>query len=351
MQAERQVDKNLIVKEINSRKYEFRNCLEEPFQICGVIRPSEKYPYFQRIPQDVADTISPNVAHLTRKTAGGRVRFCTDSAAIAIRVELMPFSRMPHFSILGTTGLDLYADNVCVGAFVPPFDVDEGYEQDIQLDGKKMRQITINMPLYGGIRNLEIGLEPGARLLPCPPYRLPVPVVYYGSSITQGGCASRPGTAYEHVISRRLDCDHINIGLSGNAKGEENMAKHIAGLNMSAFVMDYDYNAPMPEHLEATHSRMFRIIRQAHPLLPVIMISRPAPVLDENGILCREIIRRTFEEAIREGDQNVWFIDGSRMIRSFGGAEGLVDNCHPNDLGFACMAQVIGDRLEKILIK
>ena len=351
MNSERQVDKNFVVKEINSRKYEFRNCLEEPFKIYGVIRPSKEHPHFLRIPQEIADTVSPNVAQLNRKTAGGRVRFCTDSSAVAIRAELVPFSRMPHFSLTGTTGLDLYADNVCMGAFVPPYDVTDGYEQDIKLGQRKMRQITIHMPLYGGIRNLEIGLEPGARLLPCPEYRIAAPVVYYGSSITQGGCVSRPGTAYEHVISRRLDCDHINIGLSGNAKGEENMAKYIAGLTMSAFVMDYDYNAPTPEHLEATHSRMFRIIRQAQPELPIIMVSRPAPVLDEKGLLCRQIIRNTYETALREGDQNVWFIDGSEMIRTFGGAEGLVDNCHPNDLGFACMAQVIGDKLENILCK
>ena len=145
-----------------------------------------------------------------------------------------------------------------------------------------------------------------------------------------------------------LDCDFVNLGFSGNAKGETEMAEYIAGLPMSVFVYDYDHNAG-PEHLQATHGRMFRIIRERQPQLPVIMISRPQPYLNEEERAMRRIIEETFQSALQAGDRNVYFIDGSSLLHRFGGDSGTVDRCHPNDLGFMCMADGIRETLRQAL--
>ena len=133
--------------------------------------------------------------------------------------------------------------------FVPKVKIADGYESVIDLGETKMRQITINFPLYSAVSSLEIGLQETAVVESPTPYRVETPVVFYGSSITQGGCASRPGNCYTAVLSRRLDFDHVNLGFSGSGKAEQEMADYIAGLDMSVFVYDYDHNAPNLAHL------------------------------------------------------------------------------------------------------
>ena len=118
---------------------------------------------------------------------------------------------------------------------------------------------------------------------------------------------------------------------------------------MSAFVLDYDYNAPTPEYLEETHSAFFNIIREANPSLPVIMLSRPQPNPGDEELLRRDIVKHTYENAVRNGDKNVYFTDGTGILRIFGGDSGTVDNCHPNDLGFFCMAKALEPVLKAVL--
>ena len=107
---------------------------------------------------------------------------------------------------------------------------------------------------------MEVGIDDDAEFLAAPAQKYEKPVCFYGSSITQGGCASKPGNSYNAMLARWLDFPQVNLGFSGNGKGEDTMAEYIASLDMSAFVYDYDYNAPTTEHYEATHDRFYRII-------------------------------------------------------------------------------------------
>ena len=206
------------------------------------------------------------------------------------------------------------------------------------------------MPLYSCVEDLYIGLKDGCTLKPACDYSVKKPVVFYGSSITQGGCASRSGNAYSNMISRELDCDHINLGFSGKAKAEIPMAEYIAGLEMSVFVYDYDHNAPDVAYLEETHERMFKIIRNAQPELPILMLTRPRYDLSKPGDSERlEVVRRTYENALAVGDKNVYFIPGPELILDLVRESALVDGTHPNDGGFSSMAYVIGNKLREIL--
>jgi hypothetical protein len=135
----------------------------------------------------------------------------------------------------------------------------DGYESVIRFETRRKREITINFPLYSSVSALYIGLEENAVVEPSAGYKNKKPMVFYGSSITQGACASRPGNSYANIVSRTLGIDHINLGFSGNAKGEQTMADYIASLDMSVFVYDYDYNAPDPEHLQNTHQKCSKL--------------------------------------------------------------------------------------------
>ena len=352
-----ELDKNFSVKNIDERPdTEWYDSCSEPFEIFGLMKPSGNEG-FRRMPIETARSVSDGVMNLSRNTAGGRVRFATDSPYIAICVLLDEVCRLPHMAATGVRGFDLYVNyygrDVFVASFQPDINITDGYSAYIDVSselGNGLREYTINFPLYNGVKNLAIGVKRGSRVTYGKKYETLEPIVYYGSSITQGACATRPGLCYESIISRRFEVDYINLGFSGNAKGEPQMAEYIAGLPMSLFVCDYDYNAETKADLEKTHYNFYEIFRKTKPKTPYVMISRP----NIFGLWsdCNErksIIKKSYDKAKERGDKNVYFIDGAELFAGVNSDDCTVDGCHPNDMGFYRMARVIGNRLEKII--
>ena len=339
------IDKNFKIEtKINKSDIRFYDARMEPFKIYGVFYENGK---FRRMPEEVAKSVSAGVYSLHANTAGGRLRFKTNSPYVAISVKMPLFGRMSHFALCGSSGFDLYVDGLHWMSFLPPFDCVDGYENVLELGSTEMKEILINFPLYSDVSELYVGLSEGAEVLAPTPYKIEKPVVFYGSSITQGGCASRPGTAYQGFISRDLDADFINLGFSGNARAEREMYEYIASLDMSAFVFDYDHNSPSTEHLESTHERMFLKIREANPTLPIIVMPRPKCKLSDEEKTRVQIVHRTYENAVARGDKNVYFISNDELTEICC-TEGTVDRTHPTDLGFFSMAQAVTRVLKKV---
>ena len=345
------IDKNFTVNEKVLREgQKFYSCEEEPFALYGVFREGER---FVRMPRAVAETVSQGVTGLSTHTAGGRVRFITDSPYVALVAQVANHFNGNHFTLYGSSGFDAYINKpgempYYIATFSVPDCKERDYQSIINLPAGEW-EVTINFPLYRAVKDVYIGLDEGASLKAPTPHKYEKPVLYYGSSVTQGGCANRPGMSYQGILSRRLDCNFINLGFSGSAKGEDTMIDYLASLDPSVFVIDYDYNAVTPEHLEATHEKLFKTFRAAHPTTPVIMISAPMPELHLSDSLRarRTIIHRTYMNAVTAGDKNVWFIDGATIITT----EGTVDHCHPTDLGFTQMANGIEPVLRVALEK
>jgi lysophospholipase L1-like esterase len=118
---------------------------------------------------------------------------------------------------------------------------------------------------------------------------------------------------------------------------------------MSAFVSDYDHNAPNHEHLEKTHHYLYKTIRQAYPDIPYFMVTRPDFYFNEDSIGRRDIVMKSYLEARAAGDKNVYFIDGSAFFNGAPIADLTLDHCHPNDEGFGRMASYIGDVIAKVM--
>lgn len=326
---------------------------DAPFALNGFTEPQIAGEPFRRLPKDVAEATSEGVAALALNTAGGRVRFKTDSPFVAIHAEMASICHMDHMAFTGIYGFDLYQrigdTETYIGTFRPSVDMAGGYESKLELRGEGVKEVTVNFPLYNGVDRLFIGLQNGCSVAAPRPYAHPLPVVYYGSSITQGGCASRPGNSYQAMISRMLDCDHVNLGFSGNARGEEAIVNYMANLKMSAFVCDYDHNAPTVEHLRNTHLPLYRAIRKQQPNLPVLLVSKPDHHFEPETDRRRAVILETYHTALAEGDQNIAFLDGSTLFDGDLYDSCTVDTCHPNDLGFYRMAQKIGAAVKKML--
>ena len=340
------IDPNFVVPtKLEREDIRFYNVLEAPFAIHGVYYEDGK---FRRMPEAVAETVSGGVLRLHAYTTGGRVRFRTDSPYIAVSVRIGERNLYSHISTVGSAGMDLYLEssNRCIKSFIPPRAVGEHYESLIDITLKGVQDYTINLPLFAEVVSLHIGLAEGAQLLPPKPLPCSKKVVFYGSSITHGGCASRPGNSYEAMLARRFGFDYVNLGFSGNAKGEDAMAAYIAGLDMDVFVYDYDHNAPNPEHLLETHEKMFRRIREAHPHIPIVMMCRPRYHVNDITARRIEIICATYAHAKAAGDDKLWLLTGPELM-ALCGEDGLVDACHPNDFGFASMAKAVGDLFER----
>ncbi|MBQ8322680.1 MAG: hypothetical protein IJX91_01795 [Clostridia bacterium] len=354
-----EIDKNFKLAAVNEPDLEWHAADEDAFSLHGIYYDETAERYL-RMPLETAKAVSNGVYFLTSHTAGGRLRFITDSPYVAIRCVAPAELPMPHMPYVGSHGFSLYADGkfayMCapshVPAATPVVDGKIAFEGIRRFETVFARDIDLYFPLYNGVNKLFIGLKKGCSLQRPKPYKYQKPVLFYGSSITQGGCASRPGNDYISHLSRWLDCDILNLGFSGNAKGEQAMIDHLAAQDPAVYVIDYDHNAPTAEHLQATHLPLYEAIRKAHKNTPVIFISKPD--CDRNptdSALRRQVIYNTYLTAKKRGDKRVWFIDG----QSFNGKEDrdacAVDTCHPNDLGFYRMAKKVLPVLKKALKK
>lgn len=348
------IDPHLAVKEaIGKDDIVLLDPREEPFTLYGVYHEDGVY---RRMPMSVAEKVNDGVRDLSMNTAGGRIAFKTNSPYVALSCKRPTCWRMPHMALTGSAGFCLFtreADGYdYYGTFVPTNSM-AGYESVLDFPDAKEREIVIYFPLYCPISECMIGIQKDASIEKWSGYTYEKPFVFYGSSITQGGCSSTSGTDYISRLSRRFDANYINLGFSGSAKAEDVMLDYLASLDMSIFIYDYDHNAPTIEHLENTHYKGYRVIRDAHPDLPIVMASRPAydTLRDASAHKRYDIVKASYERALSEGDQNVYFVDFAKEYPRFFRDCCAVDGSHPTDLGFYFMAEAFGKEIEKILKK
>ena len=323
---------------------------EEYFDIFGVNRTENG---FVRMDEEAAKRVSEEVASLNYNTSGGRFVFETDANYIALKMKGKN-SGMSHMTLVGSSGFDMYVDEgdgfFHFNIFPPKWKFNNEYECLVEFEKNRhykhlykymKRKVMIYFPLYNNVSEVSIGIPETAILEKYNPYDKP-PVVYYGSSITQGGCASRPGHNYPAIVSRKLNHDFLCLGFSGSAHGETAMAEYISKLDMSAFVYDYDSNdCDNPELLRERHFRFYDIIREKNKDIPIIFMShhfspRFEWLLEES----RKVVMESFNKAKERGD-NVYFIDGKKIFEGEFYDCCTVDGLHPNDYGFVKMADAL----------
>lgn len=343
--------------DIASETLKIYDVRQKPFSIHGLYQPEEKG-LFRRMPNDVAKRTNDNAILLYTNTAGGRIRFTTDSDIIAIGAKYPPMTfssaRTAAFCGAGAFCFDLYADgkhervmwqeNVVQNGSVVSFHIPDGqYEAIATFPDRKTREITLCFPSFVNITEVYIGLSEDALLSAATPYKNEKPVVFYGSSITQGACASRAGNTYPNILSRKFGFDYINLGFASACHAEDAIIKYIATLPMSMLVFDYDHNAPNAEFLESTHWPALKKLREALPEVPFILLSKPNQHSGENEAVRRmEVIRKSYE-ALLKYPAPVHFVNGQEIFSLCDSEMMTVDTTHPTDLGFYCMAEALSD--------
>ena len=347
-----EIDKNLKSTAITETDIVWRNVRDGIFSIHGIFY-SEQEGHYRRMPKEIADSISEGVRVLSTCATGGRIRFVTNSPYIAIKAVVADMPLSSNNSLGAQSGFSVYVDGVFKGNLRPEFtnvksatDGKYVFASMVRTQKNTVSDIELYTPLYNCVYEVFIGLKEGSSLLPAKEYSNKLPVVFYGSSITQGGCASHPGNDYASIACRRLGLDYINLGFAGNAKGEPLMADYLSSLKAEIMVLDYDFNAPNVEWLKETHYPLYEKIRLAQPNVPIVFMTRPNFLYDPTSCKPRrELIYNNYIKAKENGDKNVYFIDGETLLGVEDWDLCTVDNCHPNDLGFYRMAEKVQEVL------
>lgn len=343
-----QIESSFIMSEENDLIY--ISPYEQHFVISGFEDPK------QLVRLSNADEVSKKVASNADSTAGGRVMFCTNSNRLSVKVELKDNNQFKHFPLTNTSGCDIYVgkgiDKVWKGNLAPKNVLEKRYDGLIEFEDCKMHEITICLPTYSSIKSIQIGLDRKSKLTFPTEYSYTEPMVFYGSSITQGCASNRPGTCYPELVSRYFDANLYNLGFSSGAKGEQEIADYLATLEMTALIIEYDHNASSVEELEKTHYNLYSTIRQSNKNVPIVLLHRFSGGLSvgrEESIDRFKIVQSTYMRALQNGDKNIYFIQSDEVIPEIGRDNYFVDGVHPNDLGMKAIANAVIQLLDEVL--
>lgn len=312
-----------------------------------------------RMPSAVADSMRSDMADLARNTAGMYIRFASDASAIGAKWKATKRFNMNHMTAAGIRGLDLYTrlDDgtwTTVSSARPSFYNHNTTTMVITDMEPRMREYMLYLPLYDGVDSIYVGVDSAAVLrqpnVDSP--RAEHPVIMYGTSILQGGCASRPGMAHTSILSRMLDRQVVNLGFSGNGRLDPEVAHVIADAEPSMVVIDALPNVKKEAILEKT-APFVAIIRERHPDIPIILVENViSPVMRFNmetleTITDKNKALRSVYDSLKPYDANLYYFRGEDILGDC--VEGTVDNYHFTDLGFTRFAENMYPLMKSLL--
>lgn len=316
-----------------------------------------KEDFFRRLPAGAEGKVTPAVWRLSQHTSGIYVRFKTDASSLKVKWSLTGENlAMPHFAATGVSGVDLYVMTVKADwhwlAVGQPTKFPENETTFFSGVAGVEREYLLYLPLYNGIESLFIGVPEGAELQQAP-VEEKKPIVFYGTSITQGGCASRAGMSTTAILGRKLDREMINLGFSGSGKMEPEMAHLLGELDPELFFIDCLPNLTAEEVAERVEP-FIRILREKRPSTPIILAEGITyddaffvESRNQRNLESRKALRTAYENLLKEGHRNLYYQIGEGQL-GFDG-EATVDGTHPTNLGFWRQAQVYQPLIESVL--
>lgn len=308
----------------------------------------ERHRYFDRLPKAAEGKVTPAVWSLSRDSAGMMARFKTDAASIHVRYKLMKANlAMPHMPATGVSGIDLYARDAdgkwkWVQVTRPAAQtVSAQLISDLAPGG---HEFAAYLPLYNGVEALEIGVPKGAKFEGLAP-RNEKPLVFYGTSITHGACASRPGMVHTAILGRRFDTPVVNLGFSGNGRMDAAVGEFLVKIDAACYVIDCLPNM-QPAAVREKCVPLVRQIRAARPQTPIVLVEDrrftndwitpgKKKFHDDN----HQALRDSYETLKKEGIANLHYIEGDKLYGT--DTEGATDASHASDLGFMRQADVM----------
>ena len=309
--------------------------------------------YYDRLPSNVTANVNSGVRTMKHHTSGMLFRFSTDSAKLVFK--WVPYNTrlsMDHMPATGVSGIDVYRFDAAKGRwrYVKTGRITSATGASLSLDWTPGTPCLVNLPLYNGIREFTLGIEQEASVSPLPPRASGIekPVVFYGTSITQGGCASRPGMSFVNIIGRNLDVPVVNLGFSGSGLMELEMSEHLAAIDASCYVLDCVWNMRnmTTDAFLNRYEPFIRNLRAKRPDVPIVMAGK-SDVYCGEPIDKDESVRALYERLVAEGWTNLVHLPKDGMYA--GDFEGTVDGTHANNWGMVSLAAAYGRAVKQAL--
>lgn len=316
--------------------------------------------YFARFPARSKGVVTDAVWSLSQHSAGEVVRFRTNADQIKVRYNLYSGNvAMPHMPATGVSGFDLYAfdDASNRWLWVACTQATKKEDEKTWISGMeaKTRDFMVYLPLYNGVDALSIGVPEGCEFTALSP-RSDKPIVYYGTSIAHGGCASRPGNCYTAMLSRRLDIPVMNLGFSGSARMEIAIAELMAEIDAEIYVIDALPNMN-PELVAERAVPFVKKIRETRPNVPILLVEDRCmsntwirPGQQDFHRRNQAELKKAYEE-LKKDDANLYYLGTENLLGESLDFDGTVDGSHPNDLGMWRQANALEEVLRPILDK
>lgn len=314
---------------------------------------------YERLPGYLKETTREPVWNLGKNTSGLAIRFRTNSKTISAKWEVLKDFSMNHMTETGIKGLDLYALENDKWQFVntarPTGKVNE--QKIIENMTPAEREYMLFLPLYDGVVSLLIGVDSTATMNQPQELSPSVknPIIVYGTSITQGGCATRPGMSYTNILSRKLNKEIINLGFSGNGQLDYGIAELMSTrTDASLFILDFIPNVKDAQ-IKDKLLPFIHIIRKSNPQTPILLVESvqfthtffdnnvKKSVSQKNNLLKEE-----FKKLQATGDKNIYYLSSQDLIGN--DREATVDGVHLTDVGFLRLAEKIFQKIKKIKI-
>jgi len=335
---------SLISKDINYFGKDF-------FRLEGTLIPdSLKENRYDRLPISYKEIVREPVWDLSKSSAGMSIRFLSNSKSINVKWTILNNLKMNHMAETGIKGVDLYFKNKDNWQYLNTGRPDGIKNESTLINNmsEEMREFKIFLPLYDGVVNIEVGIDSNS-IIKKPLKNRNKPIIFYGTSITQGGCASRPGMAHTNIISRKLDLDCINFGFSGNGRMEQPIAKLMSESKPLFYVIECMPNMENQENVTNKTIPLVNTIRENNPEAPIVFVENfipTSPIFDEkreNEIRGMNLALKTeYQKMISEGYNNIFYIESKNAIGNDN--EGTVDGVHFTDLGFLRYADFLIDK-------
>ena len=314
---------------------------EDSFLLEGTDIPdSLKENKYDRLPFSYKEDVREPVWDLSKNSAGLSIRFLSNSSVITAKWELLNNFSMDHMPDTGIKGIDLYFKNNNKWQYINTGRT-AGFNNEYRLVenmNNKLREYKIFLPLYDGIKKIEIGIDYFS-FIQKPKKSEKKPIIFYGTSITQGASASRPGMAHTNIISRKLDRNVINFGFSGNGRMERPISKLISESDPIFYVIECMPNMYPPDLVTSNTIPLVDSIRERHPKTPIVLVdlfTSPLTVLDNNMKKGTEemnnALKTEYNKMIDNGYDNIIYLESDSALGN--DFEGTVDAVHFTDIGF-----------------
>ncbi|HOY13815.1 MAG TPA: SGNH/GDSL hydrolase family protein [Saprospiraceae bacterium] len=334
------------------------------FSVIGKYHQEDNY---NRLPAKFEKIVRKEVWDLSLNTAGVSVRFRTNATRISIKWTLLTNEKFPHMAWTGIAGLDLYTYKNGQWNFIETARPKDKTSEYLIFENKnpEYREYLLNLPLYDGVESVFLGVNESAEVTkPKENYLLnKKPIVHYGSSITQGGCASRPGMAYTNILARWLDRSVYNLGFSGEGTFEESVGQAICEMDVAMVIIDCNPNSDTSIICQRAID-LVRQVRKCKPTTPILLLENyiypDDAIFPENTPVFRDSknklqhrkwqkLSAAYDVLKKEKIKNLYYQKGDHLIGD--DFEGTVDDSHPTDLGMFRMAKVLHPVINKILAK